>query len=123
MSFAGIYAIVYYLSLYRPRYAHPVFPHEDDIVYVGPWDVGSMPISDWCTYSVQCQYEVSSGSKITPIKSGPAQLTVVVFRDFAHILFTFKLQHHCRGVRIPIVPSGSIQATLAFRRVRILALY
>lgn len=41
------------------RYAHPVFPHEDDVVYVGPWDVGKMPIADWCTYSIDCQYEVS----------------------------------------------------------------
>lgn len=41
------------------RYAHPVFPHEDDIVHVGPWDVGNQPIADWCTFSIQCQYEVS----------------------------------------------------------------
>lgn len=41
------------------RYAHPVFPHEDDIVHVGPWDVGNQPIADWCTYSIECQYEVS----------------------------------------------------------------
>lgn len=41
------------------RYAHPVFPHDDDVIYVGPWDVGSMPIADWCSYSIECQYEVS----------------------------------------------------------------
>ena len=43
----------------RARYSHPVFPHEDDIVHVGPWDVGNQPIADWCTYSIECQYEVS----------------------------------------------------------------
>lgn len=45
--------------VFDSRYAYPVFPHEDDIVHVGPWDVGNMPIADWCTFSIDCQYEVS----------------------------------------------------------------
>ncbi|CAM9709959.1 unnamed protein product [Ectocarpus sp. 12 AP-2014] len=49
------------------RYAHPVFPHEDDVVHVGPWDVGNKPIADWCTYSIECQYEEELESvDITP---------------------------------------------------------
>ncbi|CAM9243358.1 unnamed protein product, partial [Choristocarpus tenellus] len=39
------------------RYNYPVFPQEDDVVYVGPLDVGQSPIADWCTYSIECQYE------------------------------------------------------------------
>lgn len=52
--------LVTYVCVCSPfRYAHPVFPHEDDVVHVGPWDVGHQPIADWCTYSIECQYEVS----------------------------------------------------------------
>lgn len=51
-----LFGVLIYISL--SRYGHPVFPHEDDVVHVGPWDVGNQPIADWCTFSIDCQYEV-----------------------------------------------------------------
>lgn len=50
------------------RYAHPTFPHEDDIVHVGPWDVGGEPTADWCMYSIECQFEVNDVTRnVSPL--------------------------------------------------------
>ncbi|CAM9251995.1 unnamed protein product, partial [Phaeothamnion confervicola] len=39
------------------RRDYDVFPAQDDVKYVGPWDVSGVPIADWCELSIDCQYE------------------------------------------------------------------
>lgn len=49
------------------RYKYPALPDQDDIRFVGPFDFFEDPIADWCTQTIQCNYEEDlTGQDNTP---------------------------------------------------------
>lgn len=39
------------------RYKFPALPDQDDMHFVGPFDLGGFVVADWCERDVQCNYE------------------------------------------------------------------